>query len=305
MRKEKSKVKKVNIIGGMLLFIFCLMMYFSVSLDETMALREATPLAEANIRSFNHLAPIASPYIQEAFSPYQSPYFFTETQLPNQEPRSMMPSSEEDMEYITVYQGWEEDPWQSLRVADTQDVEWFVDESSFSECFDLHEVHNNFEEIDLSLLNCEESEEEFLKLLQKERGKFIFQPSPWPTHGWITSCFGYRISPFTGKRAFHKGIDIGSYHGTPVFASNRGVVVFSGYRGEYGNAVILQHGFGFSSLYGHNSINIVKSGDKVERGQLISYVGNTGRSTAPHLHYEIRKDGRCLNPRKYLMSSLF
>lgn len=186
--------------------------------------------------------------------------------------------------------------------------------TSFIDSVRLSNLDEDLEEIDTELLSDEycksfrgecDLEKEFFNSLKSQQEQVVFHPSPWPVQGWISSPFGYRISPFTNRRAFHKGIDIAGRAGSSIYAVNRGIVIFSGCKGQYGNAIIIQHGFGFSTLYGHNSINVVKSGDKVERGQLIGYLGNTGRSTAPHLHYEIRKDGRCINPRNYLFAKLF
>jgi murein DD-endopeptidase MepM/ murein hydrolase activator NlpD len=186
--------------------------------------------------------------------------------------------------------------------------------SVFVDSFRLPKPDDDLEEIDMALLSQEYSKyskgdscskEDLLNAIRGQKEQSSFQPSPWPTHGWISSPFGYRTSPFTGRKAFHKGIDIAANFGTPIYVVSSGIVSFSGRRGEYGKLVIIQHAFGFSTLYGHNSINVVKSGDRVECGQLIAYIGNTGRSTASHLHYEIRKDGRCLNPRRYLLAKLF
>jgi murein DD-endopeptidase MepM/ murein hydrolase activator NlpD len=186
--------------------------------------------------------------------------------------------------------------------------------SVFIDSVRLPRPDDDLEEIDTALLAQEYrkyskgdscSKEELLNSIRGQKGQPVFQPSPWPTHGWISSPFGYRTSPFTGRTAFHKGIDIAARFGTPIYAASQGIVTFSGRRGEYGNLIIIQHALGFTTLYGHNSINVVKSLDRVECGQLIGYVGNSGRSTASHLHYEIRKEGRCLNPRKYLLAKLF
>lgn len=116
----------------------------------------------------------------------------------------------------------------------------------------------------------------------------------WPARGRLTSRFGWR------RWRHHDGIDIAAPHGAPVTAARDGVVVFSGWYHAYGKAVIIDHGSGLQTLYGHNSRLLVRSGQRVTKGQLIAHVGSTGRSTGPHLHFEVRINGRPVNPIKYL-----
>jgi len=126
-------------------------------------------------------------------------------------------------------------------------------------------------------------------------------PSIWPTRGWVTSGFGLRKSPFTGLREKHDGYDIGARHGSDVRATADGVVVVQGRETGYGNMVELDHGYGIRTRYGHNSKNVVKVGERVKRGQVIAQVGNTGRSTGPHLHYEVLLNGVPVNPKNYIL----
>jgi murein DD-endopeptidase MepM/ murein hydrolase activator NlpD len=116
----------------------------------------------------------------------------------------------------------------------------------------------------------------------------------------ITSGFGWRIHPIKGYRRFHTGIDFGAAMGTPIYAIAPGRVEFAGERGGYGNAVIVNHGGGKSTLYGHASKLYVKEGQQVTRGQIIAAVGSTGMSTAPHLHFEVRINDKPVNPHSYL-----
>jgi murein DD-endopeptidase MepM/ murein hydrolase activator NlpD len=116
----------------------------------------------------------------------------------------------------------------------------------------------------------------------------------------VNSEFGNRKSPWTSEPEFHAGIDIGANRGTPIQAPAAGTVVFAGAAPEYGTLVIVDHGQEIKSLYGHLSQLSVKAGQKVERGTLLAYTGNTGRSSGPHLHYEILVKGRAVNPRAYL-----
>src|SRR5205814_4023609 len=123
-------------------------------------------------------------------------------------------------------------------------------------------------------------------------------PSLWPAHGWLTGTFGGRSDPFTGEPGFHQGLDISTEKGQPVYATANGVVESASYTGDYGNLIILKHGFGLSTRYGHLSAFAVKAGATVRRGEIIGYVGSTGRSTGSHLHYEILANGGLINPLK-------
>ena len=126
-------------------------------------------------------------------------------------------------------------------------------------------------------------------------------PSIWPTRGWVTSGFGFRKSPFTGLREKHEGWDIAARNGAPVRTTADGVVVVEGREYGYGNLVEIDHGYGLVTRYGHNSKHLVKVGDRVKRGQVVTLVGNTGRSTGPHLHYEVLLNGVPVNPKNYIL----
>ena len=126
-------------------------------------------------------------------------------------------------------------------------------------------------------------------------------PTIWPVRGWVTSDFGVRRSPLSGHRELHAGLDIAGPSGSAVYAPGEGVVTFSGRHGGYGNMVIIDHGYGVATLYGHNSKLLVKEGDRVRRGDLIARLGSTGRSTGPHVHYEVLIDGVPVNPEKYVL----
>jgi len=118
--------------------------------------------------------------------------------------------------------------------------------------------------------------------------------------GWISSLFGYRTDPMTGKREFHEGIDFAGKMGTPVMAVAAGIITWAGPRYGYGNLVEISHGKGYVTHYAHNSKLLVKVGEKVEKGEVIALMGSTGRSTGPHVHFEVLRYGRHLDPRKYL-----
>jgi murein DD-endopeptidase MepM/ murein hydrolase activator NlpD len=121
-------------------------------------------------------------------------------------------------------------------------------------------------------------------------------PSIWPTIGWLTSSFGRRRDPFTGNRAFHQGLDISTARGQEVYATANGTVESAAYTGEYGNLIVVRHDFGLTTRYGHLSKFNVRPGQTVRRGEVIGFVGSTGRSTASHLHYEILANGKLINP---------
>jgi len=149
-------------------------------------------------------------------------------------------------------------------------------------------------------VNLEERVNEVYEANEDQISFWASTPSLWPVQGWVTSNFGFRLSPWGDAVKMHKGIDIASPIGSPVFAPSEGTVVYAGYKGGYGNTVIIDHGYGISTLYGHNSELFVKEGDKVDRGSRISAVGNTGSSTGPHLHYEVHVDGIPTDPMKYI-----
>jgi murein DD-endopeptidase MepM/ murein hydrolase activator NlpD len=127
-------------------------------------------------------------------------------------------------------------------------------------------------------------------------------PSIWPTHGWLSSSMGNRVDPLTGGRDFHPGLDISADKGDPVYATADGKVTHAASAGNYGNLVIVEHGYGLETRYGHLSTFKATVGQQVKRGDLLGLVGSTGRTTGPHLHYEVRANGRILNPLRLLQT---
>ena len=125
-------------------------------------------------------------------------------------------------------------------------------------------------------------------------------PSIWPAHGWLTGTFGGRSDPFTGEPGYHQGIDISTEKGQPIYATADGTVESATYTGDYGNFIVLRHGFGLTTRYGHLSSFAAKTGQRVKRGDVIGYVGSTGRSTGAHVHYEILANGKLINPLQLL-----
>ena len=121
--------------------------------------------------------------------------------------------------------------------------------------------------------------------------------------GWMSSVFGWRNDPMTGKRAFHEGIDFAGRANSEVVAVAAGVVVWSGSRWGFGNAVEVNHGNGYSTLYAHNKKNLVKVGETVKKGQVLALLGSTGRSNGPHVHFEVRRNGKVVNPIKFVRAT--
>ncbi len=126
------------------------------------------------------------------------------------------------------------------------------------------------------------------------------RPSTRPSDGFVTSGFGYRMHPVLGGRAHHNGIDFDANKGDPVRSAGNGLVKFAGWKQGFGNVVEIDHQNGYVTLYAHNSAFLVKEGDVVRAGQVVAKAGSTGRSTGPHVHFEVHKDGRAVNPRTFL-----
>lgn len=143
--------------------------------------------------------------------------------------------------------------------------------------------------------------QKLLANLSQQKSLLESIPSISPVNGWVTSNFGGRVSPFTGERGMHQGIDIASPVGTPVLAPAEGVVIFNGKKDGYGNFIQIAHGYGLITRYGHTSENLVQIGQRVRRGDRIATVGMTGRTTGPHLHYEVVVNGRHIDPKKFIL----
>jgi murein DD-endopeptidase MepM/ murein hydrolase activator NlpD len=151
-------------------------------------------------------------------------------------------------------------------------------------------------------LDAEEvSQQELRSYLENREALLRAYPTAWPADGWITSHYGFRISPLPGAKTFHTGTDIAAAYGTPIFATADGVVISAGHREAYGYTVEIDHGFGIVTLYAHCSRLLAAEGDLVQRGEIIARMGATGRATGPHLHYEVQRDGVQVNPEDYLL----
>jgi murein DD-endopeptidase MepM/ murein hydrolase activator NlpD len=158
----------------------------------------------------------------------------------------------------------------------------------------LHEMDRNVSALTARSARLEQFYEDQSVLLAST-------PSIWPVRGYLSAGFGNRIDPFTNQRDFHTGLDISAPVGTKVQAPADGVVISAGQKGAYGNSIIIDHGFGVVTRYGHLSGFNVKPGQRVKRGDVIGFVGDTGRSTAPHLHYEVWVRDQAQNPIHYIL----
>jgi len=136
--------------------------------------------------------------------------------------------------------------------------------------------------------------------LSQQRDIYVATPKGWPVEGHVTSPFGLREHPTSGNSEFHSGVDIAAEPGRQVRATGEGIVSFSGWSGANGNLVVIEHGAGFSTFYAHNKMVAVRTGQRVKRGDTIGYIGSTGNSTGPHVHYEVWLKGKSVNPDSYL-----
>jgi murein DD-endopeptidase MepM/ murein hydrolase activator NlpD len=147
----------------------------------------------------------------------------------------------------------------------------------------------------------ERSLKDLTSAIESKQAKWDATPSIWPVKGWITSGFGKRVSPFTGQMSVHEGVDIGAPFNTPVQSPAAGRVVVTGFDPRMGNLVAIDHGYGMETQYGHMAKVLVKSGQKVRRGDVIGLVGSTGLSTGPHLHYHIKSNSHPVDPQRYIL----
>jgi len=161
-------------------------------------------------------------------------------------------------------------------------------------------LHRSAKQLGEVASSQERSLAEVASQLEDKRSHLAATPAIWPAKGWLTSRFGTRVSPFTNQKQFHAGIDIAGERGTDVVAPAQGKVVFTGNRGPLGNSIIIDHGYGVRTQYGHGDNLYVKIGETVQRGQRIAALGNSGRSTGPHLHYVVEVKGKAVNPLDYI-----
>jgi murein DD-endopeptidase MepM/ murein hydrolase activator NlpD len=155
--------------------------------------------------------------------------------------------------------------------------------------------------LSLEAVDQEQNMQELAGIVDTKRAQWAATPSIWPVHGWVSSKFGRRISPFTGRDTMHGGIDISAPMHTPIIAPAGGTVILSQFEAGLGNAIIVSHGYGIKTTYGHLVKLKVKDGQTVKRGDVIGWVGSTGLSTGPHLHYEVEHRGTGMDPLKFII----
>lgn len=166
----------------------------------------------------------------------------------------------------------------------------------------IREMHHQANQLGTASSNQEADFESLLNYLETQVDLLASTPSIRPASGWVTSRFAHRKSPFTGRHEFHSALDIANRTGAPIIAPADGKVIFAGRRWLLGNVVEINHGHGFVSRYAHCEALKTKKGERVKRGETIALIGNTGRSTGPHLHYQIRLNGIPVNPEKYIIN---
>ena len=170
----------------------------------------------------------------------------------------------------------------------------------------IRDMHEQINELNSASIHQQDEFESLLKSLEDQHNLLASTPAIRPISNgeksWVTSKFGFRQSPFTGQREFHQGYDISTREGTPIMATADGVVIYAGRKGLLGSTIIIDHGHGMVTRYGHCQKFLKKRGEKVKRWEPIALVGNTGRSTGPHVHYEVRLNGIPVNPFKYILN---
>ncbi len=166
----------------------------------------------------------------------------------------------------------------------------------------VREMHEQINLLDQTSRAQQNEFEDLLNYLENQQLVLASKPSIMPVSGKISSIFGYRKSPFNDLREFHKGLDISAPPGTPIVATADGIVTFSGRKGFWGNLIVIDHGHGLVTHYAHTKKLLKKQGETVKRNEVIALVGNTGRSTGPHVHYEVHLNGIPVNPKKYALN---
>jgi murein DD-endopeptidase MepM/ murein hydrolase activator NlpD len=163
------------------------------------------------------------------------------------------------------------------------------------------QVKENLEFMAGELTTLEEKGRVLERFYEQNSLMLASTPTIWPVRGYLSSTFGRRKDPFTGVPDFHPGIDISTPVGRPVVATADGIVLYASRRGSYGNTIVIDHKYGMMTLYGHLSRYNVRPGKRVKRGDVIGYVGSTGRSRGPHVHYEVWVSGRAVHPLEYIL----
>ena len=166
----------------------------------------------------------------------------------------------------------------------------------------VQQMRSDIERLQSEAMSREESLSELEKLLKAKKNMLTHIPSIWPVMGWVTSPFGFRTNPFTGLTQMHEGLDISNRVGTSVIAPANGIISDVGNDIALGRVIVIFHGFGMTTRYGHLNKVFVKVGQRVKRGDKIAEVGMTGKTTGPHLHYEVKLNGIPVNPMRYILN---
>jgi len=166
----------------------------------------------------------------------------------------------------------------------------------------IKEMHRQIKRLEDASQSQANTFAQLIKKLEEQKNMLAHTPAIRPVQGLVTSAFAYRRSPFTGKREFHKGMDIANRHGTPIVATADGIVAFAGDDGAFGTSIVIDHGYGLHTRYAHLDKHVKNKGELAHRGETIGYMGNTGRSTGPHVHYEVHLNGVPINPEKYILN---
>ncbi len=172
-----------------------------------------------------------------------------------------------------------------------------IGELNSSQSIDL----NNLQDISQKAEQIEKNLNTLTSFFEDQTLELASTPTIMPTKGYMSSAFGWRDDPFTGKRAFHQGVDIATYHGNPVYATADGIVIQARFDKIGGNTIKIKHMFGYTTVYCHLSKFLVKVGQKVKRWETIGLVGSTGKARGPHVHYEVHLNGKAVNPYKYIL----
>ena len=162
-------------------------------------------------------------------------------------------------------------------------------------------MHQSLDNLNTEIAVQMEEKKDLYKFLESQKSMFACTPSIWPIKGWVTSPFGYRISPFTNKKEFHSGLDISARKGSPIIAPADGVISYVGENRNSGRFLTINHGYGIKTSYLHLDKALVKQDQYIKRGDVIAQVGNTGRTTGPHVHYEVQIKGVSVDPRRYIL----
>lgn len=163
-------------------------------------------------------------------------------------------------------------------------------------------MHQSLDDLNTEISLQAQDKAELYKFLENQKSILACTPSVWPVKGWVSSGFGYRISPFTNEKEFHGGLDISTRMGAPIIAPADGIVSSTGQHYGYGKILYINHGNGLKTKYAHLSESLVKKGQYVKRGQKIALVGKSGRTTGPHLHYEVHLKDVPVNPLRYILN---